>query len=323
MGEGFTAANLDGQLIVWGGCQEQPDGEYSRLSDNVVYSFTPVNLSGKWKVMPATGSVHSGSFHPAFAALDSKIYIFGGQSGGDEWTNVLSTLSANGHFESLSPKGETPSPRIGHQGFTHEGKFYFLGGWVKEIDESRKEDFIAAESNPAWFFTNDFFVYDPRLNLLSRLEIRGKRLSARVSFALAVSGDKVFIHGGSCNSRGIKDFHVLDLKSLEMTEIREYGYWSPMCFHVAVTISERRILFVGGSRPPGEVTNEVKIFDAKETEWSEEEPLPTEIGEGLQLHSAVGFPQENGISVLCLCGYVDASCTTHPSRMVLLEVTHQ
>jgi len=175
---------------------------------------------------------------------------------------------------------------------------------------------------PRWFYTNDFFVYDPQRNLLSRLEIRGKRLSPRVHFSLAVSGDQVFIHGGACNRVGKKDFHVLDLKSLEMTEIKEFGYPTSMCAHVAVTISERRILFVGGN-PQGEITNDVKIFDAEEEKWSEKNPLPSEIGAGLRNHCAVVFFKENGISVLCLGGYIDFRCTTHPSHMVLLDINHE
>ena len=79
IGHGFVAENVKGQLILWGGAQKQPDGQFNPLPQNVMYSFTPHDLSGVWEVMEATGEVHPGNFDAAYIVLDSKIYIQGGE----------------------------------------------------------------------------------------------------------------------------------------------------------------------------------------------------------------------------------------------------
>ena len=97
-------------------------------------------------------------------------------------TNVISTLSADGHFERHSPIGAVPSPRLNPQGFAYNNKFYFGGGFVK--------------ANRVLHLTNQFHEYDPNSNKFTRLAIRGKQMTPRVNFAIAVLGDRVYIHGG-------------------------------------------------------------------------------------------------------------------------------
>ena len=148
-----------------------------------MYAYTPDAEAGRWETMATTGVVHPDAYEPAFAALDSKIFIFGGYVGKSQMTDALSTLSADGRFERLVPDGQVPSSRAKHQGFAYKNKFYFGGG--KEL-----------RSDGGYELTNDFYKYDPRLNLFTRLSIRGKRMKPRRDFAIALLGDRVFIHCG-------------------------------------------------------------------------------------------------------------------------------
>ena len=321
IGSDFLAANVCGRAIIWGGLQRQPQGAYVKLPANVVYSFAP--NEGTWEVMEAeaTVSIHPGTFLNAFAVLDSKIFIFGGDTGGYVLTNALSTLSCDGDFETLHPEGWIPSPRGRHQGFTHNQKLYFLGGIVAQIDESRKKDYVEYKEK---FLTNELIEYDPNFNAFTRLSIRGPRLSPRIGFALAILEDRVFIHGGVTQEAGsrivLKDFYVLDVTSLELTQIKEAGYSTPLSYHVSIPISNRHVLFVGGENADA-VINQVKIFDVEKREWEEEEPISSEIGAGLSDNQAASFPRKNCFSVLCLGGYIDWEWKTHPNYMVLFNVT--
>ena len=323
IGEGFTAANIGGQAIIWGGRQENhPDfGYFFYLLDFMVYSYIPNNESGEWKVLDATGSIHPGICFNAFAVVNSKIIIFGGRDEKGNRYNALSTLSADGHFERLNPEGWIPSPREDHQGFVYNGKFYFIGGVVTQRNELRRVDYIHWYANQ--YFTNELIEYDPISNTFTQLFTRGARLSPRYRFALAVLEDRVFIHGGfgGSTSEALNDFYVLDMESLELAIIQEKGYQESIVAHVSIPLSETLILFVGGvtGGVTYNTTNEIKIFDAEKSEWKEEEPLSSKLGTGLTNHRAISFPRKDGVSILCLGGFSDPR--VHPSYMVLFNVT--
>ena len=255
--------------------------------------------------MEATGAIHPGVEANAFAVLNSKIFIFGGNDKRWNPTNALSTLSAYGHFERLNPEGWSPSPRVLSQGFAYNEKFYFIGA-VKQISDNA--------------LTNELIEYDPISNKFNRLFINGARLSPRSRFALAVLGNQVFIHGGwgGPSIGSFNDFYVLDMDSFNLIEIHKTGHNSIEA-HVSVSLSETFILFVGGLTYG--VTNKVKIFDAKKRQWKNEEPLSSELGAGLAWHQAISFPREDGLSVLCLGGFLDYLWQQHPSYMVLFNVT--
>ena len=325
IGDAFLAASIGDKVIIWGGLQLTESGTVNYFfHSDVVYSFTPNDESGVWKAMKATGTIHPGTYFNGFAVLDSKIFIFGGPDR-QNFTNALSTLDSNGHFERLYPEGWIPSPRYGNQGFAHNGKFYFIGGVVKQINESRKEDYIKSKSG--YIYTNEFVEYDPKSNAFTQLYIKGTHHSPRMASALAVLGDQVFIHGGHAPKGtsyvSLNDFYVLDMKSFKLTEIKETGYFEAMHHHEAISLSDRHILFVGGvSHPTGNVTNQVKIFDAKTNQWKEEEPLSFEIGAGLQVHRAIRFPDKNNsVAVLCMGGFIDSLFHTHSSYMVLFNIS--
>ena len=330
IGDGFVAARIGDKAIIWGGVQVQPGGSLYLLPSDVVYSFMPDNQFGLWKAMEATGTIHPGTFFNGFAVLDSKIFIFGGHNG-QNLTNALSTLDSNGHFDRLYPKGLIPSPRSVNQGFAYNGKFFSIGGHLTQIKsrkiESRKEDYIENKIYPGYFYTNEFVEYDPKTNAFTQLFIQGAHLSPRIAFALAVLGDRVFIHGGltlrGTRYANLNDFYVLDMKSFKLTELKETGYLKGIDYHVAISLSKRHILFVGGFLSTGnssEVTNQVKIFDAKKRQWKDEEPLSSEIGTGLVMHRATSFPGKKSFSILCLGGYSDYSWTLS-SYMVLFNIT--
>ena len=103
------AAFVSGRVVLCGGEQRQPYSGFEVLPQNFVYSFTPDDTTGIWKAMPATGSVHPGLVSPAFIAWDAKILIFGGVANPRESlmpTNVLSTLSPDGHYSRVTPECE-------------------------------------------------------------------------------------------------------------------------------------------------------------------------------------------------------------------------
>ena len=97
-----------------------------------------------------------------------------------------------------------------------------------------------------WFHTNDLYQYDPRSNLFSRLLLRGARLTPRSKVAVAVLGDHAYIHGGECKFEQLKDFFILNMATLELTEIRETGLPQGVYNHTLTPASGKHILMAGG-----------------------------------------------------------------------------
>ena len=134
--------------------------------------------------------------------------------------------------------------------------------------------------------------------------------------------DRLFLHGGADNVE-LKDFYALDMKTLEFTEIRDTGSATLLADHTLTRASDSEIFLVGGNSG-GSISNQVKLFDATKFEWKEEAPLPSEFGGsdgGLKMHEAVEMSIGNRDCVICLGGYIDRSLKTHPSHMVVFEMT--
>ena len=108
------------------------------------------------------------------------------------------------------------------------------------------------------------------------------------------------------------------METLQWTTIENTGYWRGIHGHVALPVSPKDILFVGGSEA-GVVVDRLKIFDAEKLEWKEGAYLPDElIGRdgGLLYPEAIRFATQNGSIALCIGGYRDESCED-PSRYIV------
>ena len=227
------------------------------------------------------------------------------------------------------PEGWIPTPRQKHQAFCYDGKVFFFGGVVNQIDESRKGDFIEIRypnvrisNHFRFYYTNELLEYDPKTNRLTRLQIRGDQLTPRIDFAMAVVGDQVYIHGGWLRQEVLNDFYALNMKTLELEKIEETGYMGGVFGHNMISILNRYILFTGGFNYNDGFLNNVKIFDTKERQWKEEEPLSPEIGLGLYHHRTVKFSSTSGDTVLCVGGLVE-NYKTVASHMVAIDLVYQ
>ena len=273
-----------------------------------------------WEVKEISGDRHPGSINPASVVHNEAIYIFGGRTSDGNLTNALFTLTLSGKFQRVDPTGEIPSPRRSHQGFAHEGKLYFLGGDVEEIDESRKKDF--KEDDDGFIYTNELYRFDPKAKekAFSLVPTSGDRMSPRANFGLAVVGDRVFVHGGYDGERK-RDFLVLDMRSFHWSGIEETGFSKGIAAHSLTRFSNTEMFVVGGVEGGNTLSKKVKVFDAAKSKWQDEESLPAEFcGDegGLVYHCAVKIPIEGSAFVFCLGGLVDSK--QHPNHMLVFEI---
>ena len=101
--------------------------------------------------------------------------------------------------------------------------------------------------------------------------------------------------------------------------------------HTISLVAETELLLVGGYGL-GQIRNQVRLFNAATSEWSEEAPLPSQFGGskgggrggggGLMRHRAIEIPKKNGTLVLCVGGYIGGGPNSHPKQMIVFDVDY-
>ena len=238
-------------------------------------------------------------------------------------SNVLSSLSSTGKFTRLHPRGDVPVPTFNHGSWSFDGKIYFFAGIKKEADNEKRKHMVAMNVDPTLFYNNDLHCLDLATNSYFSIPTTGNAPTPRYDFGQAQIGEKVFIHGGSCNSQPLNGFHWLNLHTFQWTGIQNTGFHEGIRSHTLIPISEKDIVLVGGDNGT-RISNKVKKFRdyAYDYGWTELGPLADEVMEnaGLLGHSAIHVPNEDGVFILCFGGYVDKPPKKHPNVMALLKI---
>ena len=128
------------------------------------------------------------------------------------------------------------------------------------------------------------------------------------------------IHGGEFNGRCFNDFHALNLQTMQWTKIEETGLLEGISRHSLTKVSEKDIVLVGGDLETIE-SNKLMIYNVKKGQWREKAPLPVEVA-GLLLHGAIHVPNEDGVFILCVGGFVNRQLKNHPNAMALLNIQY-
>ena len=116
---------------------------------------------------------------------------------------------------------------------------------------------------------------------------------------------------------------------------------------------ERGAGAAGGGNPwNDEISDQVQTFDVEKYEWKDEAPLLVQLGGnegggggghggggtaaagvgggaaaatgggGLLGHQAVDSPSDNGVTIICLGGFIDKSGETHPNHMAVFDLAY-
>ena len=75
-GAAFTIGVVQGNIIIWGGCQMQEDGIYTSLPMNKIHIFDLKTCI--WKSETTSGEIHAFYNDTVGVVLNDKLYVFGG-----------------------------------------------------------------------------------------------------------------------------------------------------------------------------------------------------------------------------------------------------
>ena len=341
-GSDFIAHFVDDKILLWGGRQRS-----SPLPTNVVYGFRLEILAlragdygGSWEAMNASGEVHRGSIGVSSVVCDGLLHLFGGSvpqdgsvgsarlgSVGSDlrrfYSDDVSLLFSTGQFFKLEPSGEIPPPGVWRSCWSFDGRIFLFGGEVTRADSARKHSFVKYDDT---FLTNDVYAFDPNSYAFSRVHIRGKLPSPRFGASVAQMDDgRVFLHGGKDGTPSFGDFYELNMNTLVITEIKSLGFRRDIEAPSLTRMSASHLFLVGGETDSVFANSKnVTIFDVNKEEWTDEAPLPIEIGgNGFSGHRAVEWPTEgnnNNNVIVCIGGY---NGTNYCSNLVVFDIDHR
>uniref|UniRef100_A0A7S0M993 Uncharacterized protein n=1 Tax=Cryptomonas curvata TaxID=233186 RepID=A0A7S0M993_9CRYP len=117
---------LEGVIYIFGG------RDYSGNYLNDLYVFDPSNLGMTNLTNIARGQIPSGRGGAVFAAIDTRIFMFGGWQQSGEFFNdlfVLDVPTLTWENRTADTSGAIPPPRTSHGFLSHDGKLYVFGGF--------------------------------------------------------------------------------------------------------------------------------------------------------------------------------------------------
>ena len=236
--------------------------------------------------------------------------------GMDSCVFALSTLSADGHFKRIQPKGDVPSSRSALNSWSYKKRVFCFGGWLvaDKIDHSRPYNYHKVV-NQRLYYTNDVYMFDTKTATWSRPVIRGNGPSPRIHAAIAQVDHRVFLHGGEDYEREVcRDFFMLNMETMRWTKMRNAGFPYGLWLHSLNGVSLSQLFLVGGS--PGRISlynanfdsisKEVAMFDITNGGWSKEPNLPSVFGGnqgGLKKQRTFQVWNETAVTVISIGGH--------------------
>ena len=202
--------------------------------------------------IPTTG------IYQVAAALDGKIYVIGGWSGGS-----LSTVEVYDPVtDTWTPKADMPTARFGASANVVDGKIYVIGGYAGGGPLSIVE------------------VYDPATDTWAT---RGGMPTARSLFASGVVNGKIYAIGGS-----VRTFATAGLSTVEVYDPVADAWTTkadmPTPREAKGSVVDGKIYVIGGFGSVGPPTSVVEMYNPATDTWSPKSNIPTA---RLQLYTSV------------------------------------
>jgi len=248
---------LEGVIYIFGG------RDYSGNYLNDLYVFDPSNLGMTNLTNIARGQIPSGRGGAVFAAIDTRIFMFGGWQQSGEFFNdlfVLDVPTLTWENRTADTSGAIPPPRTSHGFLSHDGKLYVFGGF----------------GYPA--VRNDLFVLDPSTLAWTDLtpQAAAGAPSPRRDMAFFSFGGGIYVFGGK-DAQGItgvvlNDLYRLDPKAVTWTRL-SYGGVAPLKrAGASVSILGGYAYLFGGYVTSGSTTaylNHLQRLDLNTLTWAD------------------------------------------------------
>ncbi|KAK2419101.1 acyl-CoA-binding domain-containing protein [Trifolium repens] len=232
--------------------------------DVVVERFGSVGVYDQWIAPPVSGQRPKARYEHGAAAVQDKLYIYGGNHNGRYLSDIHVLDLRNWTWSKLEVKagGESSTTLdscAGHSLIAWGNKLLSIAGHTKDPSESIQVKEFNLQT-ATW----------------STLKTYGKAPISRGGQTVSLVGNTLVIFGGQDAKRTLlNDLHILDLETMTWDEIDAVGVPpSPRSDHTAAVHVERYLLIFGGGSH-ATCYNDLHVLDLQTMEWSR----PTQQGD--------------------------------------------
>ena len=154
-------------------------------------------------------------------AIGKDIYMFGGL---DLYSLLLKlTRNVDSSFTwsiiNMEDPGKTPCPRTNHCGWEHGKKLWIFGGRTRSSPVGYLNNYGDFHRGLSYWITNQLICYNPSTQTWRDVQCFGNVPLPRNYASVAIIKDTVWTYGGLSGSHMHKDFHELNMDSLQWTHI--------------------------------------------------------------------------------------------------------
>ncbi|XP_041364759.1 kelch domain-containing protein 1-like [Gigantopelta aegis] len=275
-GEGHVSCELGGKIYAFGGVSQ--DGEELRES-NDLFLFDPAAQNPSWTKLVVKGSPPPPRSAAGLAAVDNKLYLFGGLSHAFGWFDDLYRFDIDSRTWSVfNCEGQRPSARDKLQCAVVDKRIFFFGGFGPKSadadleDDDDDDEEIEETGNQegaefGWF--NDLFVLDTERNKWSQpVQMNLGVPTARAAHAMCRMGRDIVVFGGRGIDARQNDLHIYntDTRKWQMDLKVEGRQPEPRSFHTISAVNNRLVV-IGGRGLKNQHFSEIHIFDADTKQW--------------------------------------------------------
>lgn len=259
MRRSHSIAKVGSQFFIFGGS----DGKAPHKATNTVFIFDAGRLSivladldtSLWRIPIVSGTIPPALRAHTTTAYRSKIYLFGGGTGNNDYYNHVYMFNTLTHrwtclLESDRSNPSFPTPRRAHTSVQFDSGMYIFGGGsgAAGLNDLWRLDFTR---NPTW----------------TQLHPIGRKPEPRVYHTATVVRDVMIIYGGLDGKQCFSNMYIYNFVSNTYTElIIPNGPRLCRISHTTTCVGSQLFIF-GGSN--GTVfNNELWIFDIPSKTWS-------------------------------------------------------
>lgn len=186
------------------------------------------NRSKEWHLLQSSGSVFPPSHRHAAAAIDSKIYVFGGIQGDVITSSLYVFDTENSVWSDICIKGEWPASRHSHSMQAFGSQLYMFGGYDGEKALA------------------DLYTFSVQTCEWRKLEIVGRGPTPRFSHSMFVYNNYLGVIGGCPISQQNQILSLLDLQSFSWKHIRVNSLGSSLFVRSTGSVIGDELIMIGG-----------------------------------------------------------------------------
>ncbi|GFN85597.1 kelch domain-containing protein 2-like [Plakobranchus ocellatus] len=268
---GHMASCIMGELLVWGGFQDQSIGSGYCLNTSLWNYNMDMDRWFRYKPFGTAPPPMSGA---CCAVVWPFWYIFCGHGNAGQVNNIYRLNLLTCTWETVMPEGNIVSPRDKLVSWVFEDRIYIFGGygpcpyeylWDKEEDIFTKE---AWSEEKGW--NNQIAAFHLHAQCWQHVNTKGPKPLARAAHTAVRVGNAVYVFGGRHKGQRMGDLHCLNLLDFSWSgelcclgEQPEGRSW-----HTMARLNKNQLVLMGGFNTSEEVLDDLWVLHIESLSWS-------------------------------------------------------